>query len=66
MSDEEHSTALEFDFPTTNRSGRMIRRPAWHYGYDFFTDKNCNFAMALSVNGSVPLNYEEEISSADA
>ena len=30
VSDEEHSTALGLDIPKTNRTGRMIRRPAWH------------------------------------
>ena len=64
--DEEHSTALGIDIPTTNRTGRMFRRPAWHYDCDFSTDENCNFAMAASVNGKVPLNYEEAILSPDA
>ena len=43
VSDEEHSTALRLGIPTTNRTGRMIRRPAWHYDYDFSTDENCFF-----------------------
>ena len=47
-------------------TGRMFRRPAWHYDYDFSTDENCNFVMAASVNGNVPLNYEEAILSPDA
>ena len=59
MSNEKHSTALGLDIPSTNGTGRMIRRPAWHYDYDFSTDENCNFAMAASVNGNVPLNYVE-------
>ena len=46
MSDEEHSTALGLEFATTKRTGRMIRRPAWHYDYDFSTDGNCHLAMA--------------------
>ena len=66
VSDEEHSTALGLDIPTTDRTGRMIRRPAWHYDYDFSTDGNCHFAMAASVNVNVPLNYDEAILSADA
>ena len=56
MSAEEHSTALGLDIPKTNRTGRMIRRSAWHYDYDFFTDENCN----------ISLNFEEAILSADA
>ena len=56
MSAEEHSTALGLDIPTTNRTGRMIRRPAWHYDYDFSTDENCNISF----------NYEEAILSAEA
>ena len=47
VSDEEHSTALRLGIPTTNRTGRMIRRPAWHYDYDFSTDENCNFTRLL-------------------
>ena len=43
----------------------MIRRPAWKYDYDFSTDENRNFAMAASVNGNVPLIYEEVVFSAD-
>ena len=39
VSDEELSTALGLDIPTTNRTGRMIRRPAWHYDYDFLLKK---------------------------
>ena len=66
MSDEEHSTASGLDIPTTNRTGRMVRRPAWHYDYDFSTEENCNFAAAASVNGNVPLNYEEAVFSTDA
>ena len=66
MNDEEHSTALGHDIPTTNRTGRMIRRSAWHYDYNFSTDENCNFAIAASVNGNVPLDYDEAIWSADA
>ena len=37
-----------------------------HYDYDFSADKNNNFKLAASVNGNVPLNYEEAILSADA
>ena len=61
--DEEQSTVLGLDIPTT---GRKIRRPAWHNNYVFSIDVNCNFAMATSVNCKVPLNYEEAILSADA
>ena len=39
MSDEEHSTAFGRDIPTTKRTGRMNRRPAWHYDCDFSTDE---------------------------
>ena len=69
MSDEEHSTVLGLDIPTTNRTGLLILifyNDFWHYDYDFFSDENCKFAMAASVNGNVQLNYEEAILSADA
>ena len=66
MGDEEHSTALGLDIPVTNRTVWMIRWTAWLYNYDFSTDENCNFAMAASVNGKIPLIYEEAILSADA
>ena len=55
MSNEEHFTALGLDIPTINGTGRMIRRPAWHYDYDFSTDKNCDSAIAASVKGNIPL-----------
>ena len=48
MSDEKHFTALGLDIPTTNSTGRMIRRPAWHYEFDFSTNENCSFAMAVA------------------
>ena len=65
VNDEEQPTALGLDIPTTNRTGRMIRRPAWKYDFDFSTDENRNFSMAASVNGNVPLIYEEVVFSAD-
>ena len=58
--------ALGLDIAKLNRTGRMIRRTRWHYDYDFSTDENYNFAMTASVNGNVPLNYEEAILSAGA
>ena len=66
MSDEELSSALGLDIPTSNRTGWMIRRPAWHYDFDFSTHENCNVAMAASVNGNVRINYEEATLSTDA
>ena len=66
MSDEEYSTVLGNDVPTTNRTVRMIRKPARQYDYNFSTEENCNFSMAASVNGNVPINYEEAILSADS
>ena len=48
VSDEEHSTALGLDIPTTNRTGRMIRRQAWHYDYDFCTDETVTFQWLLA------------------
>ena len=48
VSDEEHSTALGLDIPTTNRTSRMIRRQAWHYDYDFCTDETVIFQWLLA------------------
>ena len=66
VTDDEHYTALGTDIPTIDRTSRMIRRPAGHYYCDFSTDENCNFAMVASVNGNVPLNYEETFLSVDS
>ena len=55
-----------WDVPKTNRTKRIILKPAWHYIYDSSSDEIYNFAMAAIINGNVPFNYEEAILSADA
>ena len=60
VSDEQLSTTLGLDITKTTRTGRMIRRPAWHYDYDFILMKTVVLQWLLASIAMFHLNMRKQ------